>query len=1071
MTRDRKRTDAAGDRRRAGSYLTQLSWLDGYPDEEGWRRLEDDVVVPLDGAAIAKARRTARTVMREHPDGLAKLVDVASWWKIIDAKLSWMSTGKGAFDPLPLLPARLAAAVRGLLPTRLGLAVRAAAIAFAERPEELAQLIAWFGEHLELVIEDDQVPGWRVVFALARLAILGDRGKARGIRDRGVDALIRLCEVDAPDGCAALQASRTVENKLRRQSTKARILDPIRSRPYVVPWVLRLATRDAVHRQRVLSLVAEARLAEALIQWQEWERAHEVLLQRAAALAASNFESVDRSKAAAKVVSKIEKSRAAAPAQVSIKDVLLELDMLGAGEVFARTHPAIVRLLAALPAGWGVVGPGRMLLHTARTAATAGDGEHFELVWDALADALDQGAPLSLLDPWNNVLTSDHRQYIESNILDHAKRRGEVQRVIRVLVEIAWTGPLTTSDVEHAATWLAAGLAESRVADVVAATRDIDGRLRVDLARSIIALADETAEISALTKRLFEQVDEWHGPPQALSTLIEHAAATGGGWLIRSEIEDKQAESLHEIGEMLTLLPRSRWPRMTRDVDSPWIAHYPTALHPALTKLASVDPDAERAAAKRLADDIPDPKALRKEIAALRLRLDKPGATKRLANLEDRLAHPSPPSQARLDNLTRKLERSARDIGLGRFIRATTAGASERIVRAFGIPALPAWAESPKTIALLMSLLSLGDADRELAGRLIRARCGDRPWDLRGEPANRAFLAELRRATIDPSPWLDDTPRTIGDLTLELTGDPIEVFAMGAHFGTCLSPGSGNFFSVVANAADVNKRVIYAKRDGRVIGRCLIALTDTFAILVFNVYAHENLGLENQVRDFVTELAAKMGTTVVPRGSVRLLLARDWYDDGPHDLVGRFRGLDEAGLDFDAIPPANLVGILRSALGREIDDVTLPVILGHQGLVNRPELVIPLAPYILASAAPLTHFLAAALALRAGDRALADRLLGDHARVVQLGDHAWHHGETLAELRPSLTLVRLRETRPKHVRTWEDESGDRCAVAGVALEALHRPKQAVAMYQLALREDWLRPCLSDRMKRLGELVD
>ena len=1075
--RDRKRTNAAGDRRRAGIYLTQLGWLVGYPDEAGWRRLEDDVVVPLDGAAIAKARRTARTVMREHPDGLAKLVDVAPWWKIVDAKLSWMSaalTGKaGAFDPLPLLPGRLATTVRGLLPTRIGMAVRAAAIAFADRPEELAQLIAWLGEHRDLVIEHDLVPSWRVVFALARLAILGDRGKARGIRERGVDALIRLCEVDAPDGSAALQASRTVENGLRRQATKPRILEPVRSRPHVVPWVVRLATRDATHRQRALSLVAEARLAEALILWQEWELSHEVLLQRAAALAESNFESVaERNKAQAKVIIKIEKSRAAAPAQVSIKDALLELDMLGAGDVFARTQPAIVRLLAALPAAWGVAGPGRMLLHTARMAATADDDEHFELVWDALADALDEGAPLSLLDPWKGVLTSDHRHYIESDILEHAKRRADVQRAIRVLVAIAWTGALGDSDVERSGIWLAAGLPEPRVPDVIAATRDIDGWMLVELAHAILAIADDTAEISALTKRLLEQVDGWrHGAPKALAVLIEHAAATGGGWLIRSEIEDKHAESLHEIGEMLTLLPRARWPRMTRDVQSPWIAHYPTSLHSALTKLAGVDPDAERTTAKRLADDVPDPKALREEIAALRLRLDKPGVAKRLANLEDRLANPKPPSKARLDNLAAKLERSARDIGLARFIRATTEGASERILRAFGLPALPAWAESPKTLALLMSLLSLGEGDRELAGRLIRARCGDRPWDLRDEPANRAFLDELRRANIDPGPWLDDTPRTIGDITLELTGDPIEVFAMGAHFGTCLSPGGGNFFSVVVNAADVNKRVIYAKRDGRVTGRCLIALTDTFAILIFNVYSHENLGLDTQVHDFVLELATKMGTSVVPRGTVRLLLGRDWYDDGPRDLVGRFRGLDDAGLDFDAIQPANLVGILRSALEHEIDDVTLPVILGHHGLARRPELIFPLAPYILASAAPLTHFLAADLALRAGDRVLADRLLGEHAGVVRLVDHTWHHGETLAELRPSFTLARLRETRSKAVRTWEDEPGDRCAVAGVALEALHRPKQAVAMYKLALREDWLKMLLHDRMKRLGELID
>jgi hypothetical protein len=1075
MVRD-KRTNAAGDRRRAGVYLAQLDWLAGYPDDEGWRRLVDDLAMPLDGAAVAKARRTARTVMREHPDGLAKLVgDVPRWWSIVDAKLAWMSraiAGKGGgFDPLPLLPARLATSVRALWPTRIGPAARAAASSFAEHPDVLAQLIGWLGEHRELAIENDLVPGWRVAFALARLAIVGDRGKARGVRERGVDALIRLCEVDAPDGRAAIQASRTAENRLRRQDTKARILDPVRSRRHVVPWIARLATRDTAHRQRVLALVAEARLAEALRPWQEWERTHEVLLQRAAALAESNFESaVERSAAETKMILKIEKSRAAAPVQVSIKDALLELDMLGAG-AFARVQPSIARVLAALPAAWGVAGPGRMLLHTARVAATADDDEHPEWVWDALAAALDDGAPLSLLDPWSGLLASDHRLYLESDILEHAKRRVDVQRAIRVAVALAWAGPVTGNDLERACSWLAAGLDEGRVPEVTAATRAIDGWMLVELGRAILAIAESTSDITAFAARLLDAIGEWsHSTTKALCTLIEHAAATGGRWLIRAALEDHQAESLSAIGEMLALLPHSKRPPLTREVDSPWIAPYPAALHPALHRLASVDPEAERTAAKRLADDLPDPAALREEIAALRLRLDKPGVAKRLANLEDRLANPRPPSQARLDNLTAKLERSARDIGMSRFTRAIIEGASARILRAFGLPVLPAWAEAPKTIALLIALLSLEERDRELAGRLIRARSGDRPWDLRDEPANRAFLAELRRANLDPAPWLDDTPRAYGDLTLELTGDPIEVFAMGAHFGTCLSPDGGNFFSVVANAADVNKRVIYAKRDGRVIGRCLIALTDTFAILSFNVYAHEQVQLDAHVRDFVLELATKMGTTVAPRGTVRLLLARDWYDDGPRDLVGRFRGLDEAGLDFATLDPATFPAVLRSALDREIDDVTLPVILGHAGLAQRPELVIPLAPYILASAAPLTHVTAAELAFRAGDRQLADRFLGDHAGVIRLADHPWHHGELLAELRPSFTLARLRETRRKEVRTWEDERGDRCAVAGVALEALHRPKQALAMYELALREDWLEPHLVARMKRLGEEI-
>jgi hypothetical protein len=774
------------------------------------------------------------------------------------------------------------------------------------------------------------------------------------------------------------------------------------------------------------------------------------------------------------VITRIETSRAAAPIEISIKDALLEIDMLAA-DVFARVTPSIVRLLAALPAGWSVAGPARMLLHVARAAATADAGEHFEYVWDALASALDDGAPLALLDPWREVLTSSHRLYVESDICDHAKKRPAVERAMRVVLAIAWSGPIAKQDVNRSGLWLEAGLTdEALAAEVTIALREVDGWMLVDIARAAIALAEPTvAELAAVAKTLFEAAEDWrHAQTQALCAVLVHAAHTGGAWIARAALADNQAASLAAIGETLTLMPRAKWPRMTTARDAAWIARYPEALHPALHKLATVDDDAEATAARRLADDVPDPAALRAEIAALRTRLDKPGAAKRLANLEDRLAHPKPPSVKRLANIAAKLERTARDLGLSRFTHAITDGASERVVRAFGLESLPAWATDPKTIALLFALLSLDEYDRALAGRMIRARGGDRPWDLRDDPKNRAFLAELRTAGIDPDPWLDDSPRVVRDgddvFTLELTGDPIEVFAMGAHFGTCLSPDGGNFFSVVANAADVNKRVIYAKRDGRVIGRCLLALTEGFAILSFHVYAHEQVSkLEQHIRDFVLELANRMHTSVAPRGTVRLLLANDWYDDGPRDLVGRFRNLDDAGLDFRNLDPAALVGVLRAALDREIDDVTLPIILGHGGIFHNPALVVPLAPFIFASTVPHTHVTAAHLALRAGDRALADRFLGDHVAVIRLDDHPWQDGEMLAQLRPSYTLARLRETRHRTVRDWDDEPGDRCAVAGVALEALHRPKQAAAMYRLALRDDWLIPHVQWRLDRIG----
>jgi hypothetical protein len=317
----------------------------------------------------------------------------------------------------------------------------------------------------------------------------------------------------------------------------------------------------------------------------------------------------------------------------------------------------------------------------------------------------------------------------------------------------------------------------------------------------------------------------------------------------------------------------------------------------------------------------------------------------------------------------------------------------------------------------------------------------------------------MRDAGLDPAPWLDDAAHSVtaGDgrtLEIALCSDPIEVFAMGAHFSTCLSPGAMNYFSVVANAADINKRVLYARRDGGVVGRCLLAVTDGFGLLTFHPYCHDGgLDFAAVVRGFALELAARMRCQLVGRGTVRRLLARDWYDDGPADLVGRFAGLHGVASDLAQVEPAVLVARLRAALDHELDDLTLPLVLALPALDVRPELVAPLAPYIMASRTATIHVRAAWLAGRTGDLALADRLLGNHAAAISLVHSAGTFGLLLAQLRPSFALAQLRATRQRGVRSWHDECGERIAVAAIAMDALNRPHKAAELYQLAMQRD------------------
>jgi len=113
--------------------------------------------------------------------------------------------------------------------------------------------------------------------------------------------------------------------------------------------------------------------------------------------------------------------------------------------------------------------------------------------------------------------------------------------------------------------------------------------------------------------------------------------------------------------------------------------------------------------------------------------------------------------------------------------------------------------------------------------------------------------------------------------------DVLDILLMGARFETCLSPGDVNFFSTIANAIDVNKQVVYGKtKSGRIVGRCLFALTDNGRILTYHRYAHEAADrFDQEVDRFAEQLARAMGTAVTSTGRVANLVAERWYDDGP----------------------------------------------------------------------------------------------------------------------------------------------------------------------------------------------
>ncbi len=504
-----------------------------------------------------------------------------------------------------------------------------------------------------------------------------------------------------------------------------------------------------------------------------------------------------------------------------------------------------------------------------------------------------------------------------------------------------------------------------------------------------------------------------------------------------------------------------------------FVRRYPPALRGHLKQLLRFAPDAERIAHEVLGRTFPDVKQLNRERAALAARIEsapeprRVGMQRRLRALDERIGKPVEVSQRRMTNLENKLVRRTTRAQLELLLANGRRALRPVVGKYLRVDPPDSWLEDQYKLRVLRGVLQLDPTFRKLAFRLLRRRLDPPPWDLREVDANARFLRRMRRRGLDMRPWVDaihteqhENPH-LGRVDLAFAEDPWDILQMGAHFQTCLSPDDFNFFSAVANAADVNKRVLYAKNvAGEVLGRCLFALTKNGEVLTFHAYAHQRcLEFGKLVGSFCESLVAAMGTTTTTIGDVENLVATRWYDDGPVDQTGRLAFLwDATGLDFSNVADDALRSELERRLGaRRLDLAVLHAVLWHDAVETRPALVTSLLPILGQSDSTPAELLLRAIQLgrRAGALAATGRLVEDLWRRRHRLP-AWRQ-ETLAkELlehgRPADALRILRESRATGVRSWDskDEDVDRIELAARAHDALHRPAVARRLYEVLL---------------------
>lgn len=516
-----------------------------------------------------------------------------------------------------------------------------------------------------------------------------------------------------------------------------------------------------------------------------------------------------------------------------------------------------------------------------------------------------------------------------------------------------------------------------------------------------------------------------------------------------------------------------------------WARRLPEGLQQQIALALAAFPDSRSRLQRILNKHFPDPQQIQSEIDALeKLQPFCDGGTnsvsdkstagdlrvppavrqqRRLQNLRQRLNEPVVVSEAAIAGLHQKLHEA---LMLDLF-RDTVSRLTDGLAKSLGVKDACPQTLPMRYLELIRGILDLNAPYRGFGLRLLKACWGQAEWDPRQEPRNRRFLEGMVARGLRVEPWLSDRKRQLPatdqhpTLTLAFASNEAEMLLMGYYFGTCLSPDDCNFYSAIANAIDVNKQVLYARDpQGDVVGRCLIAIGDAGALVVFRPYCHDHDKYQwsNHVARFATDLANEMGTVVSHTDHVSAVLSPAWYNDGPHDL-GNSVAAEDSPLR-NAIKQASestLIAMLNEALSPVgLTESMLELVVQLPEMNDRPDLVRPLLPLIVRcesrlGASALVTF--AMLAHKAEMREVASRLLKQYAsnwirrRMTHGGYYQVQEAlKVLAHYHPSAALRLLRETRPRNVNRDEDEyDSDRRQLLAECFAALGRPKPASAM--------------------------
>lgn len=1112
---------------------SKLGWLEGYPDGARWvvvhhmGDLETEALT-LDRNHLRRATYTARKLRGEFPRAMPALVgDVEAWYAAVEQVLGSLKPWVHRDEPPPrdllstdLYSRSARARARGLLREHSDLTplVSAASWVLATRASSAGKAFGWLEREASSLAElcrsrpaDEAIPlalrclhlslrvGPRAVAPLAR--ILGEPA-VFDAPTHGDDEYLGQVKIKAQGGGLS------------------RIKPPLPPRPLMghalQTLVGQLLSQDRPRAKRILSLLDLLGLEELAAEWGRWWPPAIRAAQAAYRVYEHERDPIRRQRRQEELRRRVVQMEEDSPPALDPRP-LVDALLSATSDAFSDSFDAARRALGRVQVGTPrrAAFRGGMLVRWVKLRTT--DRSWWETkrvpvllrAWGRFLRDAEPADDLALV-PWyaDALRTAGSGRWssgVDDDLLDEDLEPRDIERFFEAL---EWRR-------EHEPDLPREELAACLIR-LLEAFHDAELAARLSVAMQCASRHDHWYDADVLVAawaaarpdhdafpplvEALESIGEsTELPPPALIAVLR-PALRDDQVLLRAMLLDDDRGDLIRCGRKLAVLQALGRPLRgavcTEVTEGEWLGEYPEALHEDLRWLATITPRAEAIAAKSLRSVRHGRRAIEAELRAVEAMRTEASTERRavlderVATLRRRLAHAPQPSEVKLERLRTKLRRRG---GL-ELVRGTGALADDALREVLGkhldIEASTPWILDERLLRLMVPLQKEPPATRRLARTLLRRRTEHGPWDLREHPANAAYLASLRERGIDPTPWIDGLPEMVVKskgrrMHLRLEDDPLEVFHMGRHFGTCLSPGHCNFFSVFTNAADINKRVLFARdEEGTVIGRRLLCLTQEGAILPFHPYRHDDTWRFGPRSDaFVRRLAEAMGTCLVPHGSVPVLAADRWYDDGPVDVTGRHPQLQD-GSDFRQalleIPVEDAPGLVAATFGRtQLDEALAPMILALSELRERPELVVTLVPLVRQPSLLPTATCSTVGALLARVGALdvvRTRFADPIAHALEQSHRA--HGvmdptllELLAQAVPGQALRLLRRTRGRGTRRWDDErQAERLLAASIAMSGLHRPAQALRLARLATQVSWYYADTKGRARRhLAEL--